>query len=52
MGEIVAASGVEADFVAVFDGLESVAVEFEFVFPVGALGQGANQFGHHGRGEG
>ena len=51
-GEIVAASGVEPDFVAVFNGLESVAVEFEFVFPVGALRERPNELGQHRRGEG
>jgi hypothetical protein len=40
------------DFVAVFNGLEAVAVEFEFVFPVGAFGELADEFREHGSDEG
>ena len=51
-GEVVSAAGVETDFVAVFNGLQAVAVEFYFVLPFGALGEGADEFGEHGRDEG
>ena len=36
--EVVSAAREEAHFFGVLNGLETVPVEFEFVFPVGALG--------------
>jgi hypothetical protein len=46
-GEILSAAGVEADFVANLDCLGAIAVQFEFVFPLGALGESADQLGQH-----
>lgn len=45
--EVVATAGEQAHFFAVLNGLETVPVEFEFVLPVGAIGQRANEPGKH-----